>query len=240
MSLLILLQALSSDSANTVFQKANAAYEKGRYEEARTKYETLVEAGWVSTELYYNLGNTYFKLKKNGLAILFYEKTLKLDSRQEDAWANLELARLRRRDTMIIPPDFFVFALLRGLRDYFSVSTWAWLSLIGWYLLIGLLVLPRMGWWVSPNWVRRGVAIVFLLLSVCFFSKWAHESNQQEAVILSSVADARNEPLEASSVVFVLHEGTKVQIRSEREDWLEIVLPDGKVGWVRHTDAGKI
>lgn len=240
MRALILFQMMTALPPDGVFQSANGAYEKGKYEEARVGYESLVEEGRASAELYFNLGNTYFKLKRIGPAILYYEKALRLDPSDADIRANLELAELRRRDKMIIPPDFFVFALLREIRDGLSFSTWTWITLLLWHVVNVVLMAGYAGWWKTPRRIRRTLVIVFVVFCIGTFSRWAHENSNREAVILAAVVDARNEPTHQASVVFVLHEGTKIRTRAQHDEWIEIILPDGKVGWIRRPDVGII
>ncbi len=234
-------QSVSPEPAD-LFAKANENYEKKHYSDAQLQYQQLVDAGYSSKELFYNLANTYFKLKKFGYAVYYYEKAKQLNPNDEDILYNLELTQLYLKDKIITPPEFILYDISKKILYLLSMETWAILSLTGWFTLAGIFLIrklrPAQGRLFSL--LFRGTIILFLFCSVNFVINVYVQERIREAVILSSVSDVRSEPDNSGSVLFILHEGAMVQIRSERNDWIEIRLKDGKIGWIRKDDAGAL
>jgi len=229
-------------SSDDLFAKANSIYEKKRYSEAQILYQQLADAGYSSKELFYNLGNTFYKMKKYGYAVYYYEKAKQLDPSDEDINFNLELTRLYLKDQIINPPDFILYDLSKKILYLFSLSTWAIISVISWYVFVGVLLLQKV-----IHWDRRPYRILVTALGTCllfcvinFSANMYTQTKARQAVILNSTVDVKSEPDNSGSIVFILHEGTEVQIRSEKDDWCEIRLKDGKVGWIRKDDLGKL
>ncbi|MBL7995002.1 tetratricopeptide repeat protein [bacterium] len=229
-----------SISSEDLFAKANLSYEKKRYSDAQILYQQLVDGGYSSKELFYNLANTYFKMKKYGYAVFYYEKAIRLDPSDEDIAFNLELTQLYLKDKIITPPDFFIYDISKKIMRSLSINTWAIMSLLGWYVFVGLNLLGKIRG-TYRRFFRTLITTIGIYLLFCTINFGAGiyaRAKTQEAIILNAVADVKSEPDKAGSIVFVLHEGTKVQIRSEKADWFEIKLRDGKVGWLRKDDLG--
>ncbi len=224
------------------FAKANRLYQTKKYSEAAALYQQLADRDYVSAGLFYNLGNTYYKLNRYGFAIFYYEKAGRMDPNDEDITFNLELAQLHVKDRIITPPDFFVYEYAKAFIHAFSADVWAVLALIFLYALaaealIKMFIPEGRFSGVSKRLLPATVAL-FFCLTVIFVTRIYLDTTRKEAVILVSSADIKNEPDAGSPTVFVLHEGSKVEIRSDKEDWLEIKLTDGKVGWVKHDELG--
>ena len=229
-------------SSDELFSKANSVYEKKRYSEAQILYQQLADAGYSSKELFYNLGNTFYKMKKYGFAVYYYEKAKQLDPSDEDINFNLELTRLYLKDKIITPPDFILYDFSKKVLYLFSLSTWAVVSLILWYVFVGVWLLQKV---IHLN--RRLYRFLVTVAGICLIFGTANfginmytQAKTRQAVILNSAVDVKSEPDNSGSIVFILHEGTEVQIRSEKNDWCEIRLTDGKVGWIRKDDLGKL
>lgn len=229
-----------SISSEDLFAKASLSYEKKRYSDAQVLYQQLVDAGYSSKELFYNLANTYFKTKKYGYAVFYYEKAVRLDPSDEDIAFNLQLTQLYLKDKIITPPDFFVYDISKKIMRSLSANTWAIMGLFGWYVFVGLILLGKIRR-MQRRYVKiliTTVGIYLLFCTINFGAGMYLRAKTEEAIILNAAADVKSEPDNAGSIIFVLHEGTKVQIRSEKADWFEIKLPDGKVGWLRKDDLG--
>lgn len=225
-----------------LFEKANAAYADKRFSEAQILYQQMVDAGYSSTDLYYNLANTYYKMKKYGFAVFYYEKAKQLDPSDEDILYNLELTQWYLKDKIVTPPDFFIYDISKKILNMFSLKTWAVLSLIGWYIFAAVMLIKKI---IAHD--RKLFRLLFMLFVLwiifCFINFGAAiytQANLREAVVLNPSADVKSEPDPSGNILFVLHEGTKVQIRTDRNDWFEIRLKDGKVGWVRKDDLGTL
>jgi tetratricopeptide (TPR) repeat protein len=205
-------------------------------------YQQLADAGYSSKELFYNLANTYFKLKKFGYAVYYYEKAKQLDPHDEDIQFNLELTQLYLKDKIITPPEFILYDISKRILYFFPTETWAILSLVSWFILVGTVLLKQLR--PEPQQFFKillaAVIFFFLFCTVNFTVNVYVRAKIKEAVILNSVSDVKSEPDNAGSILFILHEGTKVQIRSERNEWIEIRLKDGKIGWIRKDDAGAL
>ena len=234
-------QGVSPEPAE-LFTKANETYEKKHYSDAQVLYQQLADAGYTSKELFYNLANTYFKLKKFGYAVYYYEKAKQLDPHDEDIQFNLELTQLYLKDKIITPPEFILYDILKKILYFLSTETWAILSLAGWFIFVGTVLLKQIR--PAPQQIFRvwlaAVIFLFLFCTVNFAVNICVQAKIKEAVILNPIADAKSEPDNSGSVLFILHEGTKVQIRSERNEWIEIRLKDGKIGWIRKDEAGAL
>lgn len=229
-------------SSGDIFAKANATYEMKKFSEAQILYQQLADAGYSSKELFYNLANTYYKMKKYGYAVYYYEKAKKLDPSDEDILFNLELTQIYLKDKIVTPPDFIVYELAKKIMYLFSVNTWAVWSIVGWYLFVGMLLMKKI-LHAAYTWFR----ILFIITGICFLFSAVNfganvytDAKVHEVVILNPLSDVKSEPDNNATILFVLHEGAKVQIRTERNDWLEIKLKDGKVGWIRKDDAGAL
>ena len=200
----------------------------GFYEEAVAETET--------PQLYYNLANAYFKAGHHGKAILYYNRALRLAPGDADIRYNLDVANTFTKDRIAVVPEFFLKTWVRTIRSSLGCTAWSLLSLgalalmfilVLVYLLAGRLVWRKTGFY--------GMLVMF----VCFFAFTAFaisERNEQldstEAVVMSSSVSVKSSPDKSSTDLFVLHEGTKVRTVNELDDWREIVIADGKKGWV--------
>ena len=221
-----------------LFLQGNAHYQEGDYGAAVEAYQAVVDAGLESAEIYYNLGNAHFRAGSPQRAVLNYERALRLDPANEDAAANLAFVRQRLADRIEPLPRFW---LLRGVD-------W-WIQLIPRALLIGLsagsyllagaavvsLVLGRPRRWRA--FVRRAGAVagfVALLLGGTLTLRETRIGAPVEAVVMVSEVSALSAPSsEGGLVLFSLHAGTKVRVDQRSGEWAEVVLEDGKVGWLR-------
>lgn len=229
-----------SDSYENWLVEGNAAYDEGNYEQALTLYGQIEEAGVESAALYYNMGNTFYKMKSYPKAILYYEKALKLDPGNEDIRTNLEIANMAIVDKINVLPQSFIKRWWNGLKQSFSADGWAWVSvaMLG-LLLICLFVFlmsRRTGWRKSGFFVGL-VAVVCLAFSLVFaIGQYRDLKYQDEAIIMTPTVTAKSSPSVNSVDLFVLHEGTKVRILDSAKDWNKIRIADGSLGWLQASD----
>ena len=226
------------------WQSGNSAYAAGDYAEAIKEYKAIVDGGEYSFELYYNLGNAYYKADSIGKAILYYNKALRVDPSQEDARHNLALAEKRITDEVAEESEFFLAKWMRGLRDTMSCTAWSKLSLVSFGLLLAFALLFLLASRISLRKTGFYCALLALLLFVATIS-FAISSRDEmlthdEAVILSSAISTKSSPDRSATELFVLHEGTKVRVVSEHNGWSEVVLADGKKGWVENIHIERI
>ncbi|MBR4146894.1 MAG: tetratricopeptide repeat protein [Bacteroidales bacterium] len=228
---------LSSVSYDNWFEDGNAAYNEGNYEQALTFYNSVVESGMESADLYYNMGNTYYKMKDFPRAILYFEKALKLDPSNEDIKTNLEIANMAIVDKINPVPQSFIEKWWNGLASAFSADGWAWLSVAAFALLLVCLFLflmsRRTGMRKTGFFVGL-LAVLCLVLSVYFaFAKQKDLKCQDEAIIMTPTVTVKSSPSVNSVDLFVLHEGSKVRVMDGANGWNKIKIADGSVGWLQ-------
>ncbi len=221
---------------NDVFKLGNDAYLKNDYETAIASYRQLIHQGFQSSELYFNLGNAYYKTDSIANAILYYEKSKKLAPTDEDVIANLKLANLKTidktesREQLIFKSWWDNFVLSR------SADNWGVLSIASMFLAILLLILFRVA---SSSKMKQVFFMGFatLLLVSCSFyflasSHQAHENENEKAILFNSSATIKSAPSETAKDLFIIHEGTKVTIVEKENDWFRIRLENGSEGWL--------
>jgi len=234
---LLLLFSFSSFAFSEAELKGNVFYAEGKYEEAAEAYETLLSDGYASTDIYYNLGNAYYKLDNIPEAILNYERALKLKPDNEDAIFNLTMANKKTVDKIERLPELFIGSTWKNLITSRTVNGWAtycialiFLALI---FFVGYLLLQQ----AFIKKINFYAGIFFFLASL--FS-WLMASQHQgiinesaEAIIFASTITVQSEPNENAEKLFTLHEGTKVNLLEESNSWSKIKLPNGNVGWIQ-------
>ncbi|HHE55049.1 MAG TPA: tetratricopeptide repeat protein [Caldithrix abyssi] len=237
--LLILLVAMGQAQPQEVehlFRQGNTAFQQGNYQQAIEFYQKILDAGYESGELYYNLGNAYFKTNQLGKARLFYERAQRLMPDDEALKENLLILQSRLIDKIKKPPRFFLSVWLESLLKAFSLNVLAWLLIAFFWLTV--LSLAFYLYWKKQRKQERGKPLVLLSLLLLLFSgvlftdKAYRFENEKYGVILKPTVTVFSEPRDQSTEIFVIHEGTKVMILRTSHEWFEIKLEDGKTGWV--------
>ena len=237
--------AVPALAQHEIFERGNQLYQEGDFAAAAEAYEAVVAAGFDSPDLRYNLGNAYFKLGELGPAILEWERALARAPGDPDVAANLELARSLTADVVEPLPRFWLVSLAswwvdllpRGLLVAAVVTSWLMATggAIGRILARGPNVRRRAGWVVIAGAV--GVVVLGTNLAVRELGIARHD----RAVILVDAVSVRSAPADDDNLtLFEVHEGTVVRIDQRTGAWAEIVLADGKVGWVRADAFGVI
>jgi tetratricopeptide (TPR) repeat protein len=223
-----------------LLSEAIAAYDAGRYTEAIAAYEQLAETAGTSAALNYNLAGAYYKDKQYARAILHYERALLQDPADEDAAANLEMARANTVDKIeAIEPVIFV-QWSHALRDRLSTDAWAWTSIV--LFLIFIVGLFLYFFLHAPCLRRLGFfgGLLCLVLSGVAMSYASAQRDRlmvrDHAIVMSPTVTVRSSPADSGTQLFTLHEGTKVSLRSTLGTWMEIELADGNVGWIPAAD----
>ena len=235
--------AAPAEQPDSLFAQGNRLYAAGDYEGAVTRYEALVNDGYADAAVYYNLGNAYFKLNNLASSILYYEKARKLDPGDPDIRENLAFVNLGITDRIQPLPEFFIDSWWRGLLFSASITTWSVIAIVCWLIAFGLLIAYLYAW--QPRLKRAafygGVATagLALLLLVVAYSQHRMQVDHDGAVVFSSQATVRSAPSDSEKTLFVIHEGTKVEIIERAEDWLRVSLPNGHEGWMK-SDAVKV
>lgn len=228
---------LSAQEPDQLFKEGNKLYTSGKYKEAIEKYEAIIARGYCNAELYYNLGNAYFKSKDIARSILYYERALLLNPSDNDIRFNLELARTFTVDKISRLPDFFLVAFFKWIRNRASSDSWAYIALISFVLSLFLFVLfwfaPRLGLKRSSFYLSLLMMLVFVAsLSFSISSKRLVNSRKHAIVVVPAVS-VKSSPGNSGKDLFIIHSGIKVKIVRELENWAEITLLDGNKGWIR-------
>ena len=219
------------------FTEGNRLYQEGDFGGAVASYGTVLEGGFESAELYYNLGNAHFRLGEIAEAVVSYERAARLDPANDDVRANLALVNQRLQDRieplprfwLLIAFDWWMGLIPRGLLGAAVAAC---------YLLLGatvvLIVLRRpVGWRRALRRTAYAAAVATTILGATLVARETGLGQPEEAVVMAGEARVLSAPSEEGGLtVFTLHEGTKVRIDRRAGDWAEIVLADGKVGWL--------
>jgi tetratricopeptide (TPR) repeat protein len=232
---------LSLNSFAMTKTEADSAYVRGQYQEAIKGYEALLKQG-ASADLYYNLGNAYYRTENITRAVLNYERALLLSPSDRDIYFNLQLARSKTIDKITPEQEMFFITWYRSLVNLASVDGWARTALLALALAI---VLALIYLFSERIWLRKVGFFGAMALIVLFVvsNVFAHQQkellmNRSGAIVISSAVTVKSTPAKQGTDLFILHEGTKVTITdASMKDWKEIRLADGKEGWI---EADKI
>ncbi len=215
---------------------AEQLYRQGDYSAAAERYQGIIQSGWTSGEVHFNLGSCYYKTGRYGLAILHYERAKLLLGNDPDLEFNLRLANLNVPDRIEPLPRFFVLRLLDGIAGALPTSNWAAIAIASeWILLASLLALLGLRSPDSRRWVAGlffAAAMVLLASGGIFLQQNSQRARNPEAVVLVSKVGVNSAPEGSSTELFALHEGVKFRILRRVPGWAEIHLADGKRGWM--------
>lgn len=234
--LLLPLPAVAS-AQTTFFEEGNRLYQEGDFAGAAARYESVLESGYEAPSLYYNLGNARFRLGELAHAVVAYERAVRLDPGNDDVRANLALVNQQLQDRIEPLPRFWLLSALewwielppRRLLEAMVATCWAVLGLAGALLMLRR---PR-GWRVALRRTAWGAGLAAAAVGGTLFAREAGVGQAEEAVVMAAEARVLSAPsAEGGLTVFTLHAGTKVRIDQRSGEWAEIVLADGKVGWL--------
>lgn len=234
--LLCIANWATAQNTDVLFADANTLYKEGKYKEAIELYQQIEENREVSSELYHNLGNAYYKLNKVGPSIYNYEKALKLDPLNEDAKNNLVYAKRLSLDRIEALPKSLLQKFNERILQKLTYNTWAVISIIFSFLSAILFLLFYFSYASSKKRLYFTTSILsFILLLITLaitINQYNYSINNIEAIIFSEEVSVKNEPTNTSDEIFMLHEGTKVKVLDTVDDWKKIKLADGKIGWI--------
>ena len=235
--LLLLLAMLPAVAVEAVTKAdADSAYAQGHYQQAIKDYEQLLKQG-VSADLYYNLAGAYYRMDEMPKAVLNYERALMLSPGDPDIRFNLQMARSKTVDKITPESEMFFVTWYHSLINLTSVDGWARIALIALALAI---VLALVYLFTDPVWLRKLGFFGALVLLACFvvaniFAYAQKQSfvNRSGAIIMAPAATVKSTPSKQGTDLFILHEGTKVEITDgAMRQWKRIRLADGKEGWL--------
>jgi len=221
---------------DALFKNATTDYNEGRYEEAAAKYEEILEGGKHSAALYYNLGNTYYKLNRIAPSIYYYEKALLLDPGDPEIRNNLAFAKNMTLDDIAEVPQTGLSRLLERTTGLMTFDQWAYLAVVFIFLFVFLYIAYYYLRYATQKRLAFITSLVFLFLSlfalVFAYIQFNNFKAEQPAIIFAPEVAVKSEPNDRSEAAFVLHEGTKVQVLEQLNEWKRIQLADGSTGWI--------
>jgi tetratricopeptide (TPR) repeat protein len=225
------------ESSQKVFEIANEMYKKGAYENAIQKYEFIEKSlKQESADLYFNLGNSYYKLNKVAPSIYYYEKALLLEPSNKAIKTNLAFAQKRTIDNIKVIEELGFTKFIKSATSIFSINTWTWLSAI--FSVLTLLSFVLFLYNSAPNMKRFSFVSIFVALFLMIVSFLAanfltnYKTKDKPAIIFEDTVEVKAEPKEDADNAFTLHEGTKVYIKETLDNYKRIQLTDKTEGWV--------
>ncbi|MEE4115389.1 MAG: tetratricopeptide repeat protein [Marinilabiliaceae bacterium] len=236
--------SLYAQDSEIIFNEGVEAYASEDYKLAIDKWERLISSGYYSPELYYNLGNAWFKEGSIPGAILYYEKALLLKPFNEDYRYNLEIALAYTTDRFETVPEVFFVRWYKMLSLLRGSNSWAMISLVLFILslLLILVYLFSSGLVLKKVSFYAGLLLIFfslVSLSLSYMNKQI-TVKRQSAIIFTPVVTGKSSPGNDGKDLFVIHEGTKVRIEDQIGEWAEVRLSDGNVGWILLSDIRKV
>ncbi len=237
---LLVSGCLFAQDNESLFQQASQDYANGNYEAAIDKYESILKNGESSASLYYNLGNTHYKLDHIAPSIYNYEKALQLNPAYEDAENNLAFAQNMTLDAIEDLPKSSLSKIFDGIISKLSFNGWAWLAVVSSIVLSVCFLL----YYLSASALKKrifftgfGVGIIVMVASVSFaYMQYGIQQNKKFAIVFAEESTVRSEPNPQSSNAFLLHEGTKIKILDNFNGFYKIELSDGRQGWIKEND----
>lgn len=238
-ALLAMGNAAAQQDPRNLWDIANTAYVNGEYGQAVSYYDSILNQGYVSHKLYYNLGNAYFKEGNTGKAILNYERALSLRPADANIKHNLKVANGYVKDKIEAVPEFFLTTWVRSLRTSLSSNAWAVVSLLFFvvalgaallYLLSGRMALRKTGFYLSI------LSLLVFILSLTFSAVERRQMiDSDRAIVMQGATSVKSSPDNGSKELFIIHEGTKVKVVRGIGEWSEIMIADGNRGWVNRS-----
>lgn len=238
-TLLILLGATLQVNAVSTKEKADSAYAKEDYQRAIALYESMLKSN-ESAEIYYNLGNAFYRTDNITRSIICYERALLLQPGDADINFNLQLARSKTIDKIEPESQMFFVTWYKSFVNLLSVDGWAHTAII---MLVLALVAALVYLFVDTIWIRKvgffgGVLalLLFIVSNVMAKHQQYRLDNRDGAIVISSSVAVKSSPSQGGTTLFVLHEGTKVTITDDSmKEWKEVRIADGKTGWISKT-----
>ncbi|MDR0686772.1 MAG: tetratricopeptide repeat protein [Dysgonamonadaceae bacterium] len=227
-------------TVSDIISQAAELYSKGDFMAAAALYEQILKENGASAKIYYNLGNNYYKSGRIAQSILNYERALLLDPGDSDTRHNLEIARLKTVDKIEPVGEFFLTIWVRLIQNRMSTDQWSVFAIICFILLIACLflffftrriALKKLGFY-------SGISLLTLVIAANIFAYNGKQpqKNRCTAIILSQTTTIKSSPDSSGTDLFILHEGTKVEVKSRLNTWNEIETADGNVGWIRNEE----
>ena len=232
----IILNAETTISVDSLFSIGNRYFSIEKYDYALDAFLAILDEV-EHPDLYYNIGNTYYRLGDVGQAIWAYEKGIQLSPIHKDLKYNLDFVNARVKDRIEVPKGILFIEIYRTIKRNIKLKNlllWGGLMI----LLAAIATLFKVFGILDVLFAFRMqvfLLIVSTLIHVIALDKYWEISDKNEGVIISPIVNVRSAPIDRNEkIIFRIHEGLKVDIVQSQPGWFEIILLDGKKGWVSH------
>lgn len=234
-----ILFAQSKSDAKKLFEQGNDLYQKEQFEQAAAKYEQVLKQGLISDEVYFNLGNSYYKLNKVALSIYNFEKAKLLNPTCSSIDNNIDFSQKLAVDEFDVVPRVGADKLIFDTTNIVHYNTWAWIA-VGFAFLF---LLSFAGYYFSSyTFTKRmffsGMMFLLVLLTVSLLSasyQKTYRDSNKSAIVFETVTFVHSEPKAISPEITPIHEGAKVLIIEDVNGWNKVILPNGVTGWLPKT-----
>ncbi|OCW92686.1 hypothetical protein A9168_14675 [Macellibacteroides sp. HH-ZS] len=240
--LLLLILCLSGSlfAQDSTVKEAEVAFSKGQFDKAIELYDAILQTKGESAEIYYNLGNAYYRVDKIASAILNYERALLLDPGDSDIRFNLQMAKLKTVDKIEPVGELFLVRWFQSIQNMGSADSWAKLGISTFLLFICSLFLYFFSRWIRLKKIAFYLSVVLLVMvilaNIFASNQQSKLNNRNDAIIFVPTVTIKSSPDSSGTDLFILHEGTKVSVKSKLGEWSEIELENGNVGWMISKD----
>ena len=225
----------------SIFSQANELYNKGSYIEAINNYKEIIKNDFHSAELYYNLGNAYYRLDSIASSVYYYEKALQLNPNDREIIDNLALVNKTLVDEIDPITTPLIESILKSLSNIFYFETWGYISIFFSFLIVALFLSY---YFASSSRIKRLTFVLLCVSSILMLASLINGNkgydnyvNNEYAIIYSYETDLKTEPNFRSETLFMLHEGTKVQVIENYNNWIKVRLVNGQVGYIQLIDV---
>jgi tetratricopeptide (TPR) repeat protein len=235
---------LGADNVQALFASGNTSYNKGQYKEALADYQKVLSEGYESAALYFNIGNASYKTGDIPSALLYYGKAHKLSPGDEDIDFNTRFVNLKTTDKVDETPEFFLTKCWKGFVLGVSANVLGWISISLVLLASGVLILY---FFTASVTIKKssfyGAVVLYILGAFAIFiggMQVSYFNGRREAIIFNSSVTVKSGPVDKSGSLFVIHDGTKVNVLDDSSGWIKVKLANGSEGWIKATDAKEI
>ena len=233
--ILSILFCLENYANEFTFRQANEEYNKGNYTKAITLYDSIISNNLESSELYYNLGNCYYKTQDWANTVWYYEKSLKLNPNNYNAIHNLQLTKIKIKDQIEALPELFYKKWWKNFNSLTTIKIWQMLLITSiWVILIHQLIKRIFNY---KNIYLTYLLNILLLILLCVTYSSNLQYNKKEAVIFSKSVIVNSAPSVNSTNLFSLNSGTKIEVIDKIGDWINIKIINGNIGWIKESDC---
>jgi len=232
----LVLSFTISAQNEALFNNATEAYNAGDFNKAIENYLKIIESKQHSAELYFNLGNSYYKLNQVAPSIYYYEKALLLKPNDAEIKNNLAYAQNMTLDAIELMPETGLSKIYRDITGFLSFDQWAYAAVS----FMILFVLLYIGFYYLKYATQKRIAFITSIISlfvsvvsiVFAFLQFSDFKADEPAIVFDNEVKVTSEPNKRSETVFTLHEGTKLNVLEELKDYRKISIADGQTGWI--------